>query len=118
MTGIASQPLGAVILSGVAGVLLAMSSSVMAQESRNPSQITVRTHDIDLSSPAGIERLQQRVNSAIRAACAPAEFGTPTTYGLGYMSQEQSDCLADARSAIEPKVQRLIANGSTRVAAN
>lgn len=117
MTKINSRPLGAVILSGIAGMMLSVSSPVMAEVDDNTTRITIRTHDIDLLSPAGVERLQQRVNSAIRAACAPAEFGAPTTYGMGYVTQEQSDCLADAHAAVAPKVQKLIANGNTRVAA-
>jgi UrcA family protein len=117
MTKINLRPKGAIFAFGIIGLMLSMSSPVMAEDNTDSSKITIRTHDLDLSSPAGIERLQQRVNSAIRAACAPVEFGAPTAYGLGYMTSAQSDCLADAHAAVAPKVQRLIANGNTKVAA-
>lgn len=117
MTKITSRPLGAVILSGVAGLMLSMSAPVLAEQNVNVSKISIDTHDIDLSSPAGVEKLHQRVNSAIRSACAPVEFGAPTTYGMGDVARSQSDCLASAHASAAPKVQKLIATGNPKVAA-
>jgi UrcA family protein len=117
MIKIASRPIGAVVLSGVAGLVLSMSTPVLAEQTASVTKISIDTHDIDLSSPAGIEKLHQRVNSAIRSACAPVEFGAPTSFGMGEVARAESDCLAGARASAAPKVQKLIANGNPKVAA-
>lgn len=118
MTKINSRPMGTVTLFGIAGLMLAISTPVLADPGNVATRISVATHDIDLASPAGVEKLHHRVNSAIRSACAPVEFGGGIDYGTHDEAKAQSDCLASAHAAATPQVQKLIANGNPKVAAN
>lgn len=111
------RPIGKVTLFAAIGLLGAVSAPVLADPSATVTKISVDTHDIDLSSPAGVEKLHQRVNSAIRSACAPAEFGAPASYGSVEQARAESDCLSGAHAAAAPKIQKLIANGNPKVAA-
>jgi UrcA family protein len=117
MNRISSRPIGKVILPGVAALVMAVSASALAASPQGATRISVDTHDIDLSSPTGIEKLHHRVNSAIRSACAPAEFGGAVDFGTHDASRAQWDCLSSAHAAAAPQVQKLIANGNPKVAA-
>lgn len=118
MTKINSRPMGKVTLLGFTGLMLAISTPVLGDPSYSATRISVNTHDIDLASSAGIEKLNHRVNSAIRSACAPVEFGGAADFGTHDQSKAQSDCLTSAHAAATPQVQKLIANGNPKVAAN
>ncbi len=117
MTRINSRPTGTVTLLGIAGLMLAISTPVLADPGYSATRISVDTHDIDLASPAGVEKLHHRINSAIRSACAPVEFGGAADFGTHDQAKAQSDCLSSAHAAATPQVQKLIANGNPKVAA-
>lgn len=118
MTKTNSRPTGKLALLAVLGLFSTVSSPVLADPAVSATRISIDTHDIDLASPAGIEKLHGRVNSAIRSACASTEFGGTTDYAMHDETKAQSDCLTAAHAAAAPKVQKLIANGNPKVAAN
>ncbi|MBC7504752.1 MAG: UrcA family protein [Sandarakinorhabdus sp.] len=107
------------LAAGIFGVLLISSSSaVLASPASTTTRISVATYDIDVASVAGVEKLNQRVNSAIRSACAPVEFGGASAYGTGEQVKAQAECLAGAHATAASQVQKRVAAGNPKVALN
>jgi UrcA family protein len=106
------------VLGGAAVFMLSMSLPALAENGDTVTRINVATHDIDLSSSAGIQKLHSRVNFAIRSACAPVEFGGATEYGTREAAKAQDACLAEAHAAAAPQVEKLVAYGNPKVASN
>jgi UrcA family protein len=73
--------------------------------------VEVRTNDLDLSSPAGVARLDKRINNAIRQVCVSRIARTPGE------RQEVEKCEADARADAAVKMsQRIAQYRGTRIA--
>ena len=94
-----------------AAVLLSTGSAVLAQPDYALTNISVRTHDIDLSTPAGADMLQRRVETGVRSACGPVEFVA------GDEARALTACRTAARQSAEPQLRRALAAGSLRMAA-
>lgn len=102
----------------VAAVVLSTSLPVLAEPTFSTTMIRVTSRDVDLSTPAGVQRLRNRVDAAIRSACAPVEFGGPIDFGTRDGARALDECSVSARSAAEPQFRRLVAAGNPRMASN
>ncbi len=100
--------------------IAAMGSTVpsLASPAAMTTKISVSSSDIDLGSPAGVQKLRARVASTIRNACAPTEFGGGPDYGTREQARALDACSADAHAATEPQLRRMIAAGNPRIASN
>lgn len=82
----------------IGAVALAASVPAFAEQSR-----TVRYNDLNLASPAGIERLEDRINGAARLVC-----GARDDYRQSLILQaETRKCIADAKARAMAQVARL-----------
>ena len=95
-----------------AAVLLSTGSAGLAQPALALTNVSVRTHDIDLSTPAGASTLQRRIETGVRTACGPVEFIA------GDEARALIACRTAARQSAEPQFRRVLAAGSVRMAAN
>lgn len=102
----------------LAAVIMSSSAVVLAEPTYTTTKISVTSHDIDLSTPAGVHMLRDRVSSTIRKACAPVEFGGPVNYGTRDEAKSLDACSADAHTAVEPQLRQLIAAGNPKMASN
>lgn len=102
----------------LAAIIMSSSLPVLAEPVFSTTKISVNASDIDLSTAAGAQTLQQRINSTIRTACAPVEFGGAPTYGSRDQARAVDECVASAHAATEPQFRKLIANGNPRMASN
>lgn len=68
--------------------------------------ITVQTADLNLATARGQQKLDQRVEKAVREAC---RVTSPTT-GSRILSQEARACLAKARAHAKLQVAALLSN--------
>ena len=116
MITINARPVAKAAFVGFSGLMLSMSAAASAEPGFSSTRIGIETQDIDLSSPAGIEKLQHRVATSIRLACAPAEFGGPVNFGTHDQLTAEGDCLAHAHAAAAPQLQKLIARGNPKMA--
>ena len=83
----------------IGALALATSVSAVAGESR-----VVRYDDLNLATPAGMERLERRIDSAARSVCR-----TPSTervMGLAANAEIQA-CIAAAKAKAAPQVAAL-----------
>ena len=91
---------------------------VLAAPTGMTTKISVSSHDIDLSSPDGVQRLRDRVDSTIRTACAPTEFGGAIDHGTREQARALDACRADAHAVADPQLRRRIAAGNPKIASN
>ncbi len=107
------------IVSGCAlAAMLLSTTTALAENDGMTWSATVQTRDLDLSTASGAQTLQRRLDTAIRSACGPLEFGQPAFAGFREQALARDTCLASARAAAAPKVQMLVARHSTKMAAN
>jgi UrcA family protein len=90
--------------------LLAASTPAMAEVETRP----VEYQDLDLSTPAGQQRLMTRIKSAVKAVC-----GQPGAFSL-IEKQDLMRCRRDAMDKAMPKFERTVARymATKRLAAN
>lgn len=100
MTGTFLRPL-------VAAALLSISIPALAEPAFSTAQVRVDTSGIDLTSAAGRQTLERRINTAISAMCGAPVFGT----------RDEADalraCRTEARAAAEPQRRMAIAQANT-----
>jgi UrcA family protein len=102
-------PLAAAI---AATVPLMLALPVMAHGEFSKAQIHVGYRGLDLASAAGREVLDRRLEAAIRRMCgAPVLATRDEAEALGA-------CRDEARAAVKPQVDKIVAGAVTRVAAN
>ena len=114
MTRIDARPL---VLGAIAALMLSTGLPALAQPAGSVTEFRINTADIDLSSPAGVRMLQDRVDAAVRSACAPVEFGAPIAYAMRDQASAEADCVSGARALAAPQAKKLVADGSIKVAA-
>jgi UrcA family protein len=93
-----------------AGLAVAFASPAMAEPSYSTAAVTVDYRGVDLSSKKGRETLDRRVNAAISAMCGQPIFGTREE------AEALRNCRIEARTAVEPQLQSVLASANTKVA--
>ena len=73
MTAVHHTHLRAITLLAISSLLIAGSASAVTRVEEAPS-VTVRYHDLDLTSSEGIANLYGRIRAAAVEVCKPAEF--------------------------------------------
>lgn len=96
----------------IVGAMLAMAAPAAAAPAYSTASVTVDYSGIDLASATGRQQLDQRVDNAIRAMCGTPVFGTREE------AAELRACRAEARSAVDPKLQAVLARSSLTVASS
>lgn len=99
-----------IVAAGLAAALAGFAAPAMAEPSYSTAAVTVDYHGVDLTSQKGRETLDRRVNAAISAMCGQPVFGTREE------ADALKDCRIEARSAVEPQLQALLASANTKVA--
>lgn len=99
-------------------MLMVSTAPVLAYPTESATKVTIAARDIDLSTAAGAEMLQRRINATIRTACAPVEFGGSASYGAHEQAKAVDACVAGAHAAAAPQFRKLIALGNPRMASN
>lgn len=87
----------------IGAMALAATVPAFAVESR-----VVRYDDLNLASPAGIERLERRINGAARLVCGARKDNRESLMLL----PETRKCIADAKARAMAKVAVLEANAA------
>jgi UrcA family protein len=67
---------------------------------------SVKTHDLDLSTPSGERELRNRVAKAVRQVCRLTDVET----GQRVMSHDARTCLAKARASADRQVAALLSD--------
>lgn len=83
--------------------LMASIGLLAAAQPALAESVAVTFKDLDLSTNAGREELDRRINSAAREACGFNEERT----GSRMVTQDARDCYKDARKQIENRVAML-----------
>lgn len=72
--------------------------------------VNVKYADLDLSTRAGQEKLERRIDSAARSICGVGEIRTGTIM----RSRAASECYSDAKARVHQQVAELIARDGNR----
>lgn len=72
--------------------------------------VDVKYADLDLSTKAGQERLERRIDSAARAACGMDQIRT----GRFTPSTAQRQCYQQTKASVHEQVAEMIARGNSR----
>jgi UrcA family protein len=96
----------------VAAMMTAVAVPVAAAPEYSTARVTVDYKGIDLASASGRQELDQRVDGAIRAMCGSPVFGTREE------AAELGACRAEARAAVDPQLQAVLAKANLTVASN
>lgn len=94
-----------------AGLAVVFSAPAMAEPSYSTAAVTVDYRGVDLTSQKGRETLDRRVNAAISTMCGQPIFGTREE------AEALRNCRIEARTAVEPQLQAVLASANTKVAA-
>ena len=90
--------------------LLAFTAAPALAEAPVQVQSTVQTADLDLSTRAGQQKLERRIDSAARSACAMDRVQT----GRLTPSNEQRQCYAQTKASVHEQVAETIARDNSR----
>lgn len=94
----------------IGATLLALTAPAAAEPASTKVIEAVPFHDLDLSTPAGVRKLNQRIGIATEAVCgsfAEADF---------YQWDAIGRCRAGVRQGVEQQVARAIDSSSLRLA--
>ncbi len=93
-------------LIAIAAITTAIAAPAAAQDASENVTITVQTNDLDLTSQADQQRLDNRVETAIRRACRSG--------GRDLASRQvETACRASLTDAANPRVELAIADANT-----
>lgn len=98
-----------ILRSAMAGLALVAGVTTVSAQTTEPRTALVTYGDLDLSSPAGVDRLNTRVRSAAKRVCA-VDSGVPLSKATGL----RNACLKTALADADKSVQLAIANHSNQ----
>lgn len=96
----------------IGAAMLAMALPAAAAPAYSTAKVMVDYRGIDLASASGRQQLDQRVDAAIRSMCGAPVFGTREE------AAELSACRAEARNAVDPQLQAVLARANLTVASS
>jgi UrcA family protein len=85
-------------------------AAVFATPAAAQGAVSVKYDDLDLSTRAGQQKLERRIDSAARSACAMDEIRT----GRFTPSTAQRQCYAEAKESVHQQVAEAIARDNSR----
>jgi UrcA family protein len=85
-------------------------AAVFATPAAAQGAVSVKYDDLDLSTRAGQQKLERRIDSAARSACAMDEIRT----GRFTTSTAQRQCYAEAKESVHQQVAEAIARDNSR----
>lgn len=108
MRGFFSRPL---VLATAAAAML-MAAPATAAQGFSTAKVTVDYSGLNLASQSGRDALDNRIDAAIRTMCGAPVFGTRDE------AEALRACRIEARTAVEPQVQTILARANVTVASN
>jgi UrcA family protein len=87
----------------LAAVTTLVATPGLAQAEPRQNAVVVRYADLDLSSPAGVARLDRRILSAVQAACGATSSADPKG------ANQAAACRSDALAQLQAKRGRILA---------
>jgi UrcA family protein len=84
--------------------------TVLAAPAAAGASVGVKYSDLDLSTRAGQQKLERRIDSAAREACGMGEVRT----GRFTPSTAQRQCYAEAKASVHDQVAETIARDNSR----
>ena len=88
----------------------ALATGLLAAPAAAAESVAVKYDDLDLSTRAGQQKLERRIDSAARSACAMDRVQT----GRLTPSNEQRQCYAQTKASVHEQVAETIARDSSR----
>lgn len=94
----------------LAAALAATAVAAPAVAAETSASVAVKYSDLDLSTKAGQEALENRIDKAARSACGMDDANT----GSRVRSREARECYQQTRATVHERVARMTARGGAR----
>lgn len=95
---------------GLLGAAAVFAAPALAESAGAETAVAVKYADLDLSTRAGQEKLERRIDSAARSACGMEEIRT----GRFTPSTAQRQCYQQTKTSVHDQVAEMIARDNSR----